>query len=108
MTGWQQCSTREGWLAGQGRGLLSRLCAPPIAAVGVDGGAPDRVYRSGVEAALLLVAGYGGQQDREAPRQAGFDAHLTKPVEMRELEALPRAGSSSSGAAIFDFPRRRA
>jgi CheY-like chemotaxis protein len=58
---------------------------------------------------LAAVTGYGRQQDREASRQAGFDAHLTKPVEFLELERLlAQAGSGSSGAAIFDFPRRRA
>src|SRR5262249_12840401 len=30
---------------------------------------------------LLAVTGYGSDEDRERARLAGFDAHLTKPVE---------------------------
>jgi CheY-like chemotaxis protein len=48
-------------------------------------------------ASLLLVAltGYGGQGQRQASRSAGFDEHLTKPIDpdilRRLLGASPRA-----------------
>jgi CheY-like chemotaxis protein len=43
---------------------------------------------------LVALSGYGREQDKERAREAGFDAHLTKPVDVHALEALiaePRA-----------------
>ncbi len=37
---------------------------------------------------LVALTGYGGAADRENSRNAGFDHHLTKPVDPRELEQL--------------------
>jgi len=37
---------------------------------------------------LVALTGYGQASDREASRQAGFDAHLTKPVPPDDLLAL--------------------
>ncbi|GAB3400090.1 ATP-binding protein [Massilia agilis] len=37
---------------------------------------------------LVALTGYGQESDRESARQAGFDHHLTKPVDMRELVRL--------------------
>jgi signal transduction histidine kinase/CheY-like chemotaxis protein len=48
-------------------------------------------------ASMLLVAqtGFGQAQDRERTRAAGFDGHLTKPVEVEELRRmLARAQAS--------------
>ena len=36
---------------------------------------------------LIALTGYGQPADRERARQAGFNAHLTKPVSMEELQA---------------------
>jgi PAS domain S-box-containing protein len=38
--------------------------------------------------ALVALTGYGQPADRERSRVAGFDMHLTKPVEVPELEAV--------------------
>lgn len=35
----------------------------------------------------IALTGFGMQQDVDRARQAGFDAHLTKPVSMQKLEA---------------------
>jgi two-component system CheB/CheR fusion protein len=41
---------------------------------------------------LIAVTGYGRADDRERARDAGFDDHLTKPVELSLLDrALGRA-----------------
>ena len=69
-------------------------------AVFLDIGLPDR---SGFEVAPLLRAaegtretllvaltGWGAQQDRERSREAGFDAHLTKPADFASVEELLR------------------
>jgi two-component system, sensor histidine kinase len=58
---------------------------------GMDGYAVARALRSAPGGAgLLLVAitGYGRTTDRRRAQEAGFDAHLTKPVSPPELAAL--------------------
>ena len=35
----------------------------------------------------IALTGFGMQQDVERAQQAGFDAHLTKPVNLQKLEA---------------------
>jgi CheY-like chemotaxis protein len=49
-----------------------------------------RRIRAGGDAGVLLVAvtGYGQSGDRQRSTEAGFDAHLTKPVDPVALEAL--------------------
>jgi CheY-like chemotaxis protein len=37
---------------------------------------------------LVAVTGYGQESDRQRSREAGFDHHLIKPVNMKELEAV--------------------
>ncbi len=37
---------------------------------------------------IVAVSGYGADHDRALSREAGFDAHLVKPVELGELERL--------------------
>jgi PAS domain S-box-containing protein len=37
---------------------------------------------------LVAVTGWGSEADRERSRAAGFDEHLTKPVDLVDLEAL--------------------
>jgi CheY-like chemotaxis protein len=41
----------------------------------------DRVY-------LVALTGYGSSADRDRTRQAGFDLHLLKPVDLQELKLL--------------------
>ena len=37
---------------------------------------------------LVAVTGWGQESDRQRAREAGFDRHLTKPVDPREIEAI--------------------
>ena len=55
---------------------------------------------TGVQAPFLIaVTGYGESQDRNRALEAGFDAHLVKPVDMAVLESvLGRAQSERSAA----------
>jgi signal transduction histidine kinase/ActR/RegA family two-component response regulator len=39
-------------------------------------------------AKLIAVTGYGGEEDRRRSKEAGFDVHLTKPVDPAQLKAL--------------------
>jgi CheY-like chemotaxis protein len=63
---------------------------------GMDGYAVARALRAdaGLSAATLIaLTGYAQEEDQRTAREAGFDRHLTKPVEpaalLRLLEALP-------------------
>lgn len=37
---------------------------------------------------LVALTGYGSPADQQASRDVGFDAHLTKPVDLDALQAL--------------------
>ncbi len=41
-------------------------------------------------ARLIAVTGYGREEDRRRSKEAGFDLHLTKPVDPAKLQALLR------------------
>ncbi len=53
---------------------------------------------------LVAVTGYGQESDRRRSREAGFDGHLVKPVELSQLSELvnrldrPEGAFGSSGA----------
>ncbi|HVF33726.1 MAG TPA: response regulator [Candidatus Saccharimonadia bacterium] len=58
---------------------------------GIDGyavAARLRAQQSSSRMLLVAMTGYGTDADRARTRDAGFDAHLVKPVEPRVLEAL--------------------
>ena len=57
---------------------------------GMDGYAVARALRSAPNgpAVLIAISGYGQAEDQRQAREAGFDAHLTKPVEFKELQEL--------------------
>jgi CheY-like chemotaxis protein len=47
---------------------------------------------------LVAVTGWGTEDDQRRSAQAGFDHHLTKPVEAAALEAvLARRGQTQAG-----------
>jgi CheY-like chemotaxis protein len=83
--------------AADGRaGLEQTLSLRPDAAVvdiglpGLDGYEVARRVRAAGHAGVLLIAvtGYGQPGDRQRSGEAGFDAHLTKPVDPLALESL--------------------
>jgi len=54
-----------------------------------DGYEVARRLRAGqIDATLIALTGYGERRHRQRSHEAGFDHHLTKPVDMRELEKL--------------------
>ncbi len=59
----------------------------------IDGYEVARRLRSKFNSGLTLVAltGWGTEQDRLRSREAGFDHHLTKPVELAAVEAVMTA-----------------
>jgi CheY-like chemotaxis protein len=40
----------------------------------------------GRNAVIIAVTGWGSDEDRRRSREAGFDAHLVKPVDYTELQ----------------------
>jgi DNA-binding response OmpR family regulator len=55
----------------------------------MDGWQLGRLLREQSEKLLLIAfTGYGQEQDKVRSREAGFDAHLTKPADPDELRRL--------------------
>lgn len=60
---------------------------------GMDGYAVARAIRADRElrgAYLVALTGYGRKEDRDMALAAGFDDHLTKPVDLARIERLVR------------------
>jgi DNA-binding response OmpR family regulator len=59
---------------------------------GLDGLSVGRTLREklGPDLRIVALTGYGQSQDRRRTREAGFDAHITKPATVDDvLAALP-------------------
>jgi CheY-like chemotaxis protein len=77
------------------RGLQQLTRAKPDVAL-IDIGLPSmdgyelarRARSSGSRALLVALTGYGLSDDKNLARQAGFDAHMTKPAAVDSLLAL--------------------
>lgn len=46
-----------------------------------------KAHPNGCDVALIAVTGWGQEKDRQQTSAAGFSAHLTKPVNIAQLEA---------------------
>ena len=84
-------------LAKDGPAALAAAAAVPPDLILVDIGLPGmdgyqlaaRLRAAGhTRAALVAVTGYGGAGDVQRSRDAGFDRHLVKPVELEQLETI--------------------
>ena len=72
--------------------LLGRM-QPDVAIL--DIGLPDidgfelgrAVRRLGFDGTLLALTGYGQERDKQRAKDAGFDRHFTKPVDIEQLQA---------------------
>jgi CheY-like chemotaxis protein/anti-sigma regulatory factor (Ser/Thr protein kinase) len=61
---------------------------------GMDGNEVARRIRSepwGGDVLLIAMTGWGRETDKRRAQEAGFDAHLTKPIDAQELERLVAA-----------------
>jgi CheY-like chemotaxis protein len=47
-----------------------------------------RQQLEGLDVTLVALTGWGQEEDRRRSREAGFDHHLIKPVDMNALQAL--------------------
>lgn len=70
-----------------------------LAMPGVDGfETRTRLLEAGArDAFYVAMTGYGNEDDKRRTRAAGFDAHLTKPVELDALMALLRQVRERNG-----------
>ena len=64
---------------------------------GTDGYEIARCLRSSglTDPMLVALTGYGQDEDRRRALDAGFDLHMTKPVDPKELETALLARSQS-------------
>lgn len=108
------CETR---VAYDGRGVAELVSAWRPTVVLLDIGLPQlsgydvarqlRQSAAGRAAYLVAVTGWGSPDDRERAAEAGFDEHLTKPVDPELLlQALAKAVSGSDVASPSQIPRR--
>jgi hypothetical protein len=72
-----------------------------LAMPGMDGFEARRRLRDDGAAQAFLVAmtGFGNEEDKRRTRAAGFDAHLTKPVELDALVSLLNEARNRAGIA---------
>jgi CheY-like chemotaxis protein len=84
---------------------LTRAKRPDVALVdiglpGIDGYEVARRIRSlgGQQPALVALTGYGQPEDRQRAVEAGFDAHLVKPVDPSNLAELLSRGIPGRGS----------
>jgi signal transduction histidine kinase/ActR/RegA family two-component response regulator len=62
---------------------------------GHDAARQLRTSPGGKDPLLIAITGWGQESDRERSRQAGFDAHLTKPVTVEEILAVMATGPAA-------------
>jgi CheY-like chemotaxis protein len=74
----------------------------------VNGYEVARTLRSsswGREMLLVAVTGWGQEEDQRRSAEAGFDLHMTKPVDPlvleRFLDSIPRASIASPNATVW-------
>ena len=85
-------------VAYDGRGALEALERIRPDVMLIDIGLPDidgfevarraRLLPAGEKMLLAALSGYGQDGDKQRAREAGFDHHLTKPIEMDALTKL--------------------
>lgn len=49
-----------------------------------------RLLEEGQSLVMIALSGYGRSEDKQKARQAGFDGHLTKPVELAAIYSIVR------------------
>jgi CheY-like chemotaxis protein len=52
----------------------------------------------GAQALLIAVTGWGQEDDKRQSKDAGFDVHMTKPIDMDELTILLRKRTRRTGS----------
>ncbi|QDU26867.1 Autoinducer 2 sensor kinase/phosphatase LuxQ [Anatilimnocola aggregata] len=66
--------------------LISDIAMPGMS--GYELASEIRARGESPQPTLIALTGYGRESDRQQAREAGFDHHLTKPVDLQALEQL--------------------
>lgn len=77
----------------EARGRLPEIAFLDIGMPGMDGYEVARQLRAmqgGKRLSITAITGWGKEQDRRRSKEAGFDNHLTKPVDPSDVEAILR------------------
>jgi PAS domain S-box-containing protein len=99
-------------VAYEGHQALATLAEFPASLVLLDIGMPEldgyetcrRIReRFGSNVCIVAVTGWGQDQDRKLSAQAGFDAHLTKPVDPSQLVAVASAVRDGAAKALCEL-----
>ena len=67
-----------------------------------------RAQEGGGDVLLVALTGWGQDADRQRSLEAGFDEHMTKPVEFRALEELLAGGRAALAERRRARPQRPA
>ena len=78
-----------GEIAASAHALLVNLRPSAIRKLGLD---YDSLRRFNPKIVCVALTGYGQAEDRQRSKEAGFDAHLVKPVSQALLSSLIAAG----------------
>jgi CheY-like chemotaxis protein len=64
---------------------------------GYDTARQIRQQSWGKHVALVALTGWGQEEDRRKSREAGFDSHMVKPIQLQDLEKLLASSSVATG-----------
>jgi PAS domain S-box-containing protein len=64
---------------------------------GYDTARQIRQQAWGKHVALVALTGWGQEEDRRKSREAGFDSHMVKPIQLQDLEKLLASSSVATG-----------
>jgi CheY-like chemotaxis protein len=85
------------------RRLRPQVILLDLAMPGMDGFEARKQLRDeagGTAAFLVAMTGFGNEEDKRRTRAAGFDAHLTKPVELDALVTLLNEARTRDATAV--------
>ena len=86
----------------EGLYLSTELRQVVLAARGFDVARHIRTQPWGEDCYIVALTGWGQERDRARAREAGFDAHLVKPVEPGVLSRLLANGVRSAKSGVKD------
>ncbi len=66
-----------------------------------------RMQPGGSKITLIALTGWGQEEDRRRSKEAGFDHHLTKPVDFGDLQSLLAGAERTAPNAPLPAPRVR-
>ena len=64
---------------------------------GYDTARQIRQQSWGQHVTLVALTGWGQDDDRRKSQEAGFDAHMVKPIQLQDLEQLLASPSVATG-----------